>query len=198
MILRVWRQPYSARSSSCVFSPSAYRPSRSECRPCGPYPRNAWPSGSPAAHTRARRVACLLRRKAVGGPSGAVYSEWRDPGAFGCDAGTRAYAFCGDCSVGTCASFGVPYRTTGYGARCGGYGVARPWPGPADTSLRYDKITDILPVLQRWPGYVPEQMRRPSRSTHPAHQRPRNKLEQNAKISLGRSPRARPRFHLPP
>ena len=185
MIRRMRRQPYSARSSSCVFS-SAYRPSRSECRPYGPYPRNAWAERIPRLPTCARPVACLLRRKAVGDPSGAVYSEWRDPGAFGCDAGTRACAFCGDCSVGTCASFGVPYRTTGYGARCGGFGVARPWPGPAGNSLRSDKITDILPVLQRW-----------GRDRRRPFPRTRNKLHKNGKNSAGRPPPARTRFHLP-
>ena len=78
------------------------------------------PSGPPGCPLASRRVADLLRRKAAGGPSGAVYSEWRDPGAFGCDVGTRACAFCGGCSVGRCASFRSLIGQPGYGARCGG------------------------------------------------------------------------------
>lgn len=78
------------------------------------------PSGPPGCPLVSRRVADLLRRTAVGGPSGAVYSEWRDPGAFGCDVGTRACAFGGGCSVGRCASFRSLIGQPGYGARCGG------------------------------------------------------------------------------
>ena len=137
------RKPYPARSSSYVFSLAVGVP------PSRAVPKDCVARVAPGCPLVVRRVAYLLRRRAVGGPSGAVCSGWRDPGAFGCDAGTRACAFCGDCSVGRCASFRVPYRTTRVRCPVRGNGGARPGPAPADASLRPGKTTDILSVLQR-------------------------------------------------
>ena len=186
------QKPYSARSSSCVFS-SAYRPSRSECHPCGLYPRIALGRAAPpAAHT------CLGGSPTCSG--GKPLATLPAPSVQNCASLARSDAMPEPVLALSAAIVrlvralhsGSLIGQPGYGARCGKTACPA-LAGACRHSLRSRKIKDIPTVLQRWPGCAAEPGATGTAWT-PAvlSRRTRNISHENAKTSGGNLP---PPFH---